>query len=234
MSIEFNFKKLHEVRNHKPVFPPLSSGTGIVRPFGDFPSKKNLNPSQKKISVLFFFRGSRPDYRPDEIGTVPIFIENEKVSRFPDFELKTSRKLWNRLHRIPYGSALKNDHHFYSNRPISILFFYFSSVYVSLCFVKSALWSVNIWNFGDRQNLGKKCFAGKSENANSFDSALKNNHNFFSSCPISILIFESSFLYVSLFCIKRAVLSINICDFDDGQNLRKMLCGKKREPKFVR
>ena len=157
------------------------------------------------------------------------------MSRFPDFELKTSRKLWNRLHRIPYGSALKNDHHFYSNRPISILFFYFSSLYVSLCFDKSALWSVNIWNFGDRQNLGKKCFAGKSENANSFDSALKNNHNFFSSCPISILIFESSFLYVSLFCIKRAVLSINICDFDDGQNLGKMLCGKKRsERKFVR
>ena len=58
MSIEFNFKKLHEVRNHKPVFPPLSSGTGIVRPFGDFPSKKNLNPSQKKISVLFFFGGA--------------------------------------------------------------------------------------------------------------------------------------------------------------------------------
>ena len=84
MSIQFNFKKLHEVRNHKPVFPPLSSGTGIVRPFGDFPSKKNLNPSKKKFPS-FFFRGSRPDYRPDEIGTVPIFIENEKsvpISRF--------------------------------------------------------------------------------------------------------------------------------------------------------
>ena len=54
MSIKFNFKKLHEVRNHKPVFPPLSSGTGIVRPFGDFPSKKNLNPSKKKDFRPFF------------------------------------------------------------------------------------------------------------------------------------------------------------------------------------